>query len=178
MNHLELIYFVVFSIITLFCQFLSTNLLLLLDSVIARIIIVIILLYLISIGPTAGIMGLVAIASIYLERNRRKVNVVAKKLDSMERPKYATVKEATSPQTTVPVNDFDTPVKKEFDYMPNQTCDSPVLLKQFKNSKNDPGMFEPVAESIDQKVVLNSSYPLHGINKLYEDLGFGHIGLD
>ena len=123
-------------------------------------------------------MGLVAIASIYLERNRRKVNVVAKKLDSMERPKYATVKEATSPQTTVPVNDFDTPVKKEFDYMPNQTCDSPVLLKQFKNSKNDPGMFEPVAESIDQKVVLNSSYPLHGINKLYEDLGFGHIGLE
>ena len=43
---------------------------------------------------------------------------------------------------------------------------------------NDPGKFEPVAESIDQKAVLTSSYPLHGINKLYEDLGFGHIGLD
>ena len=175
MNHLELIYFVVFSIITLFCQFLSTNLLLLLDSVVVRIIIVIVLLYLISIGPTAGIMGLVAISSMYLERNRRKIIVAAKKLDSMEKPKYATVKEATSPQTTVPVNNFDSPVMKEFDYTPNQTCDSPVILKQFKNSKNDPGKFEPVAESIDQKVVLTSSYPLNGINKLYEDLGFGHL---
>jgi len=163
MYQIELIYFVILSIITLFSQFLPTTLLLMLDHFIARIIIVIVLLYLISIGPTAGIMGLVAISSMYLERNRRKVVVAAKNLELMDRSTYATIKEASSPQTTVPVNEFDKPVEREFDYMPRETCSS--------------GNFEPVAESINQKAVLKSSYPYDNINKLYEDLGFGHIGV-
>lgn len=167
----ELTYFVVLTVIILFSQFLPTGLLLALDNFIIRIAIVMLLLYLISIGPTAGIMGLVAVASMYLERNRRKVVVAAKKIDLMdwERPEYATVEEASKPQTTVPVNEFDKPDEEEFDYMPHETCKS--------------GDFEPVAPTINEKAVLSTIYPLNkngpesgtGSDELFEQLGFGHI---
>jgi hypothetical protein len=167
----ELTYFVVLTVIILFSQFLPTGLLLALDNFIVRIAIVMLLLYLISLGPTAGIMGLVAVASMYLERNRRKVVVAAKKIDLMdwERPEYATVEEASKPQTTVPVNEFDKPDEEEYDFLPHETCDS--------------GNFEPVAPSINEKAVLSTIYPLNkdgpesgtGSDELFEQLGFGHI---
>jgi hypothetical protein len=167
----ELTYFVVLTVIILFSQFLPTGLLLALDNFIIRIAIVMLLLYLISLGPTAGIMGLVAVSSMYLERNRRKVVVATNKIDLMdwERPEYATVEEASKPQTTVPVNEFDKPDEEEYDYMPHETCDS--------------GNFEPVAPSINEKAVLSTIYPLNkngpesgtGSDELFEQLGFGHI---
>jgi len=167
MYRIELIYFIVLTIIILFSQFLPTELLLPLDNFIVRIMIVILLLYLIGIGPTAGIIGFVAISCMYLERNRRKMIIANKKLDSMDINylKQATVEEASQPQKIVNVNDFDNPTKKVADYIPHQTCDSG---------------FEPVGQSIDQKVVLSTIYPLQsnsaaGSNTLYEELGFGHI---
>lgn len=171
MYRTELIYFIVLTVIVLFSQFLPTGLLLLLDNFIARILIVLALLYLISLGPTAGILGLMAIAVMYLERNRRKVVVAAKKIDLMDinRPQQATVEEASQPQKTVPVNEFNKPQDIESDFMPHETCDS--------------GHFEPVAPTINEKAVLSTIYPLNkngpeagdGSDKLYEELGFGHI---
>jgi hypothetical protein len=171
MYRTELTYFIVLTVIILFSQFLPTWLLLSLDNIIVRIAIVMLLLYLISIGPTAGILGLVAVSMIYLERNRRKVVVAAKKLDSMDwtRSEFATVEEASKPQTTVPVNEFDKPDDFESDFLPHETCDS--------------GNFEPVAPSINEKAVLSTVYPLPGgrtesasaSDDLYEQLGFGHI---
>ncbi len=171
MYRTELTYFVVLTVIILFSQFLPTGLLMLLDNIIIRILIVLVLLYLISMGPTAGILGLMAVAVMYLERNRRKVVVAAKKIDLMDfnRPELATVEEASKPQTTVPVNEFDKPEEEEFDYMPHETCAS--------------GDFEPVAPTINEKAVLSTIYPLNkrgpeagdGSDKLYEELGFGHI---
>lgn len=168
MYRLELIYFIVLTIIILFSQFLPTELLLPLDNFIVRIGIVILLLYLIGVGPTAGIVGFVAISCMYLERNRRKMSIANQKLDAMDVNylKQATVEEASQAQKTVPVNDFDNPTEKVSDYLPHQTCDS--------------GTFEPVAQSIDEKAVLSTIYPLHnhsaaGSNRLYEELGFGHI---
>jgi len=112
-------------------------------------------------------MGLIAIASMYIERNRRKVVVATKKLDLIDiRPVEATVEEASKPQTTVPVNEFDKPEDEEFDYLPHETCSD---------------LFEPIAPSINEKTVLSTIYPLNGSeagsgsNKLYEQLGFGHI---
>ena len=167
----ELNYFIVLTVIILFSEFLPTNLLLLLDNFIVRILIVLALLYLISLGPTAGIFGFMTVAVIYLERNRRKVSLAAKKLDKMDwtRPEQATVKEASEPQKTVPVNDFDKPREDEADFMPHENCNS--------------GKFEPVAPSINEKAVLSTIYPLHksgpesgsGSDKIYEELGFGHI---
>lgn len=171
MYRAELTYFLVLTVIILFSQFLPTDLLVLLDNFVVRILVVLALLYLISMGPTAGILGLMAIAILYLERNRRKVVVAAKKIDAMDwdRPKQATVEEVAKPQTTVPVNEFDKPNEEESDFMPHETCDS--------------GNFEPVAPTINEKAVLSTIYPLNksgpeagdGSDRLYEELGFGHI---
>lgn len=171
MYRTELLYFSVLTVVILFTPFLPTGLLLLLDNFIVRILIVLALLYLISLGPTAGILGLIAVAVIYLERNRRKVSVIAKKIDEMDwsMPEQATVEEASQPQTTVPVNEFDTPQDEETDYFSKETCDS--------------GDFEPVAPTINEKAVLSTIYPLNksgpesgtAADQLFEELGFGHI---
>ena len=171
MYRTELTYFIVLTVIILFSQFLPSGLLLLLDSFVVRFLVVLVLLYLISLGPTAGILGLMAVSIMYLERNKRKVVVAAKKLDAMDwnLPKQATVEEASKPQTTVPVNEFDKPNDEESDFFPDETCDS--------------GNFEPVAPTINEKAVLSTIYPLHkygpeagdGSDQLYEQLGFGHI---
>jgi hypothetical protein len=171
MYRAELNYFAALIVIILFSQFLPTGLLLLLDNFVIRIAIVIALLYLITLGPTAGIFGLMAVAIMYLERNKRKVSVAAKKLDAMdwERPTHATVEEAAKPQTTVPVNEFDKPVEEESYYIPSESCDT--------------DNFEPVAPTINEKAVLATVYPLtkgapeagDASDQLYEQLGFGHI---
>ncbi len=171
MYRTELLYFVVLTVTILLAEFMPTGLLLLLDNFIVRIILVLLLLYLISLGPTAGILGLMAVASLYLERNRRKVKVAAKKIDLMDnaRPEYATIEEASKPQTTVPVNDFDKPQDEESDYFPVETCES--------------DNFEPVAPTINEKAVLSTIYPLNktgpeagdASDLLYEEMGFGHI---
>lgn len=166
----ELTYFVVLSIIIILAPLLPTQLLLLLDSIIIRIGVVLLLLYLISMGPTAGIFGLMAICIIYLERNRRKVSLAKQKLDKMDftKSRPATVEEASTPQKTVPVRSFDDPDENETEYMPTEEpCDIT--------------MFEPVAPSINEKTVLSTVYPLgnnesgSGSNELFEKLGFGHI---
>jgi hypothetical protein len=171
MYRTELPYFIFLTVIILFSQFFPTNLLLLLDTLVIRIVVVLGLLYLISIGPTAGILGLVAVATLYLERNRRKVIVAAKKIDLMDfdGPKQATVEEASKPQTTVPVNEFDKPNEEESYYIPSETCET--------------DNFEPVAPTINEKAVLSTIYPLNkdgpeagdASNELFEQLGFGHI---
>jgi hypothetical protein len=166
----ELTYFIVLSIIVIVTPLLPTNVLLLLDSIFVRVGVVLLLLYLISIGPTAGIFGLMAVCVIYLERNRRKVNIAKQKLDKMDflKPNQATVEEASTPQKTVPVRPFDRPDQNETDFMPTEEpCDIT--------------MFEPVAPSINEKTVLSTVYPLgndesgSGSNDLFEKLGFGHI---
>ena len=171
MYRTELTYFIVLTVIILFSQFLPTGLLLLLDIVVVRILLVLALLYLIGLGPTAGILGFIAVAVIYLERNRRKVSVAVNKLNKMDwgKSEQATVEEASEPQKTVPVNEFDKPQEEEFDYMPHETCKS--------------GNFEPVAPTINEKAVMSSIYPLNksgpesgtAADKLFEQLGFGHI---
>jgi len=163
----EITYFIVLTVIILSSPFLPSKLLILLDNTAIRIGIVLLLLYLINIGPTAGIFGLLAISILYLERNRHKVAIAVKKLDMMDMPSsYASVKEAGTPQKTVPVAEFDLPQLGEVDFLPHETCDS--------------SNFEPIAPTINQKVVLSSAYPLQQngssvADELYEQLGFGHI---
>ena len=168
MNHTELIYFAVLAIIILLSQFSPTGPLLLLDHSVVRVAIVLLLVYLMHIGPTAGIFGLMAIAILYLERNRRKVGTALLKIDQMDSQylPQATVEEANEPQKTVPVPQFDRPDYSETDFLPTEVADS--------------ASFEAVAPSINQKAVLSTIYPLQGSQSstgsgaLYEELGFGH----
>ena len=168
MYQTELIYFIILTVIVLFSQFLPSGLLLLLDNFLIRISVVFALLYLISLGPTAGIMGLMAIAVIFLERNKRKVEIAAKKLDLMDwsrESRASTIEEASKSQTTIPVNDFDKNTEKETYYIPdNKTCDI-----------SDLSDFEPIGTSINEKTVLSTIPPASSSSKLYEELGFGHI---
>jgi len=167
----ELPYFIVLSLLILFSSFVPTGLLLLLDNALVRLLIVLALLFLIRMGPMAGVFGLMAAALLFLERNRRKVAVALQKVDTMDNatPQQATVEEAGKPQKTVPVNPFDTPKEEESDFFPDDGCES--------------GEFEPVAPTINEKAVLATIYPLHksgpeagtGSNQLFETLGFGHI---
>ena len=172
MNQVEVTYFILFTIIILLCPFFPTALLLLLDNIVVRIAAILLLLYLVNIGPTVGIMGLMAFSLLYLERNRRKVKLAAKKLDEMDfyQSRPATVQEASQPQQTVPVNSFDTPVPTETPNIPeDDTCD-------ITN-------FEPVAPTINEKEVLASIYPLQrgapesgsASDDFFEKLGFGHV---
>lgn len=169
MNPIELSYFVVLVIVILLSQFAPTGLLMLLDHLVIRMAIVLLLLYLMSVGPTAGIFGLMAIAILYLERNRRKIAEAILKIDKMDssytvRHPQATVEEASQPQKTVPVVPFDVPESFETDFLPTEATDS--------------SFFEPVAETINQKAVLSTIYPsgsASALESLYENLGFGHV---
>jgi len=170
MYRTELIYFSILGIIVVLSPSVPTDILLLLDNLLVRVAMIFALLYLIYLGPTAGILGLMAIAVLYLERNRRKVKVATQKLDLMDvnQPQQATVEEEGQPQTTVPVNEFDKPNETESDFLPHNTCSS--------------GEFEPVAPTMNEKTVLSTIYPLNkmnesgsGSNKLFESMGFGHI---
>jgi len=165
----ELMHFTILAILILFSPFLPTCVLLLLDNVLIRFALVLILLYLINIGPTAGIFGLMMVSLLYLERNRRKVSIATKQIDLMDwtKPENATTESSSLSQTTVPVNEFDTPNENTSYYIPSDNYDNDI--------------FEPVAPTINEKSVLQSIYPLNnsgsGTNsdKVYEDLGFGHI---
>jgi hypothetical protein len=169
MDQREVVYFVVLTIPLLASSFLPTDALMLLDHILMRIAVILLLLYLIHVGPTVGIMGLLVVGVLYMERNRRKVEVAAKKWDAMDvhQPSQATVEEASTPQRTVPVASFDTPAGRESAFLPEEEMDISV--------------FEPVGESIQQKQVLEGVYPLSnnakgsGAADLFEQLGMGHV---
>jgi hypothetical protein len=167
----EIQYFVILTILILSAPFLPSGLLILLDNFIVRLGMIAALLYCIHIGPTVAIFGLIAISALYLERNRRKVGLALEKLDAMEVPHapQATVKEASTPQKTVPVRQFDIPAPTESVYVPED------------NGSNQDDNFEAIAPSINQKAVLSTIYPLSssssgsGAQHLFEKLGVGHL---
>lgn len=170
----ELPYFIVFAIIILITPFLPSSILLSFDLLIIRIAVVLLLLYLIRVGPTAGLFGLFAIGIIYLERNRRKALSAKSKLNMMDinTPPQMSVNEESIPQKTVPVVPFSTPLSDN---------ELPFLPSDDTGSDN----FEPVGESINMKDILHTSYPSSGyqpgagasneLDDLYENNGFGHL---
>ena len=142
--------------------FLPSSLLMVLDHIAVRVALLCFLIYTVRIGPTVAILSLMAMAILFLERNRRKVGDALKKLDAMEVPNFADLHEAYKKTMPVDVPDFDVPVPKEVDFMPHDTCDT-----------DD---FEPVDVSINRKEVLSTIYPLaERTDELYEKMGFGHV---
>ena len=164
----ELSYFLTLAIIVLGASYLPTSMLMVLDSIIIRITLIFAVLFLISLGPTAGIFGILAIGILYLERNRRKVAKALTKVDLLDNdlPVQMTVEEESIPQQTVKVNPFDEPRYDMETFMPKEECGS-----------DD---FHPVADTINEKVVLPTIYPrsnpsVNSSSAIYEKSGFGHI---
>lgn len=173
MRQAEITLFILQILLITSSPFLPTSLLLLLDFLVMRILFAILLLYFISVGPTVGIFGFVTLAVLYMERNRRKIQVSLKKWGELDdyQSKLATVEEAHAPQKTVPVAAFDIPNDHATEYAPQE--DEPYDLP----------LFEPVAPSQNEKVVLSSSYPVShrsssstaSMESIYEQLGVGHV---
>jgi hypothetical protein len=165
--------FLIFLII-LICSapFLPTSLILTLDWLVVRIFLIMALLSLVSVGPFVGIFGFVALGALYMERNRRKVQQGLKRWEELDTSprNYATVEEASQPQKTVPVVPFDQPREIQTEYAPD-------------DDTMDISVFEPVAPSLNERVVLSSSYPVGhrsssstaSMESIYEQLGVGHV---
>lgn len=165
MNRTEFIYFVVLILVIVAAPFVPTAALLVLDNMVARIAVIVLLLFMMNQGPTVGLFCFLAIALLFLERNRRKVETALSALDAMEVPvaPQATVEEARAPQQTVPVAAFDVAHEEEITFLPQEDALS---------------TFEPVAPSMNQKSVLSSIYSdgsASATQHLYEELGFGHV---
>ena len=172
MRQAEIPLFILLILVITLTPFLPTRLLLTLDWLVIRIASAVLLLYFVSTGPIIAVFGFVALALLYMERNRRKVQIGLKKWDALDAldAKLAPVEEAHRAQTTVKVASFDTPDGSETEYAPQE-------------EDNDISVFEPVAPSQNEKVVLASAYPVGhqsssstaSIGSIYEQLGFGHV---
>jgi hypothetical protein len=173
MRQAEIPLFLLLIAVIAAAPFLPTRLLLVLDWLVVRILVAVLLLYFVSAGPVAAVFGFMALALLYMERNRRKVQVALTKWDALDAAteRLASVEEAHRPQTTVRVAPFDTPDAGETEYAPQE--DEPM----------DISVFEPVAPSQNEKVVLASAYPVShqaasstaSLGSIYEQLGFGHV---
>lgn len=170
MRQAEVPLFVGLILVIAAAPFLPTRLLLSLDWLVVRVFAAVLLLYVVSFGPMAAVFGFVALALLYMERNRRKVQGGLTKwneLDVLDRG--APIQEAHAPQTTVNVAPFDTADAREIEYEPIDADPTSV--------------FEPVAPSLNEKVVMASSYPVShqassstaSLGSIYEQLGFGHV---
>ena len=172
MRQAEIPLFILLILIVAVAPFLPTRLLLLLDWLVMRIFAVVLLLYAVSLGPIAAVFGFMALAILYMERNRRKVQGGLQKWEELDAAQYklASVEEAHRAQSTVRVAPFDTPDESETDYAPQE---EPM----------DISVFDPVAPSQNEKVVLASAYPVghqsssstSSLSSIYEQLGVGHV---
>lgn len=146
---------------------LPTGLLMLLDTVVVRIAVVLGLLFAITIGPVEGLLALVAVGALALERNRRKVAVARAKLDLMDqqRERPATVAELAEPQTTVPVRSFDNAEDLSLHFLPGESTGSDE--------------FHPVvgSTSLNHKEIFESAPNGSAAGAIFEQEGVGHIGL-
>ena len=112
----------VLALVILLTPILPTAGLQLLDNLVVRIALVFGLLYAITQGALLGLLALLAVGSLYLERNRRKVHQARQKFaelpdpEAAERP--ATVEEESEPQDTVPVIAFEEPSGDVTTYLP------------------------------------------------------------
>lgn len=154
-------------------SYLPTSLLLLLDLWIVRIACMLFLLFAVSIGPTVGIFGFLAMALLFMERNRRKIDHALVKLDQMD-PEKKPLASVDSPSTLT-----------SYETMHPTSSSSPSLLEHGHSSKEgsyvpsddsyDITQFEPVAPTINQKEVMQSLRSSSAAAAFYEELGVGHV---
>jgi hypothetical protein len=159
----EYTHLILMAMIILFTPSMPDSILFLFDSIIVRIAVVLVLLYMISSDYMSGLMALLMFGSLFLERNRRKILLARKMVDKMD--PYAsdkmTVEEEGKSQKTVKVLPFYTPDLEVISYEPKRDMGS-----------ND---FHPVDESINHKKPLETISLGNKSADMYEHDGFGHL---
>jgi hypothetical protein len=118
----------------------------LLDNLLVRVVLLVGLVAAVYHGYATGLLALVVIGLLYMERNRRKVNQARQRFDNLTaedlKKPQATVEEEAIPQDTVPVVEFDTPQDVEFGYLPQKKMGSDAFERV------------PFSENLDQKSPL------------------------
>jgi len=117
----ELYSLIVLLIITFAAPAIPGSVLQLLDNVFVSLVLVLGLLFAITVSPLLGIMALMAIAMLYMERNRIKVAKARTKFNEIQEasdPAQMTVEEEGVPQDTVEVREFATAKPSESIYLP------------------------------------------------------------
>jgi hypothetical protein len=140
MRQAELLSVGIPALVVLLSPIAPTALLLALDSLFVKIALVAAFLWATTQGPLIGVLALLAIGSLYLERNRRKVNLARKvfaEIPQASDPPQATVEEEAEPQDTVPVVAFDEPSGDIATYLPKGSMGS--------------NEFAPVAPTLNEK---------------------------
>jgi hypothetical protein len=159
----DYIHLIIMAAIILLTPSLPNSVLFLFDSIIVRIGVVLFLLYMIGTDYMGGIIALLMIGSLFLERNRRKVLLARNSVDKMD--PYAsdkmTVEEEGKSQKTVKVLPFYTPDLEVISYEPKRDMGS-----------ND---FHPIDETINHKIPLDTIPLGNKSADMYENNGFGHI---
>jgi hypothetical protein len=144
----ELTWVLVFAGVALIAPVLPTKVLMLLDNIIFRLVAVLLILYSVSLNSQIGLMALLVVGLLYLERNRRKIQIAAARINLMDNndgiAPQATVEQAAKAQTTVPVRNFDEPEDLSLHFLPGDHMGSDE--------------FHPVGgESLNDKIALDSA---------------------
>ena len=141
--------FAIFVAVVLAAPFSPSSLLFWLDSIAVRVALIAVLLYVTRMGAIPSLFCFMALAALFLERNRRKVQHAQKALAAMDAIDPAATQRADltmTPPTTVHPVEFDQPAERETSFLPIREMDT--------------ADFEPVGDSVNEKVVLASAY--HG----------------
>jgi hypothetical protein len=108
-------------IVTFAAPVLPSPILQLLDNIIVDIVLVLLVLFAVTQGPLLGIMALMAIAMLYMERNRIKILAARTKFNEIQEatdPAEMTVEQEGVPQETVEVREFRRARASETIYLP------------------------------------------------------------
>ena len=116
----------------------------LLDNLLVRVVLLVGLVAAVYHGYATGLLALMVIGLLYMERNRRKVDQARKRFDNLTaedvKRSQATVEEEGTPQDNVPVVEFDTPQDVEFGYLPPKKMGSDAFERvPFSEDLDDKG---------------------------------------
>jgi hypothetical protein len=117
----ELYSLIVLLIITFAAPVLPQPVLHLLDNVLINIVLVLGILFAVTQGPVVGIIALMAVAMLYMERNRTKVERARTKFSEIQEasdPAEMTVAQEGQPQDNVTVREFTRARASEAIYLP------------------------------------------------------------
>ena len=116
----------------------------LLDNLLVRVVLLVGLVAAVYHGYATGLLALMVIGLLYMERNRRKVDQARKRFDNLTaedvKRTQATVEEEATPQDNVSVVEFDTPQDVEFGYLPPKKMGSDAFERvPFSEDLDDKG---------------------------------------
>jgi hypothetical protein len=146
---------IVHVLLFLAIPYLPRKVLILTDNILVRLALLAILISAAYVGPIVAISTFIVIAFLFIERNKRKMHMLERKM-AQSTPESPAIESIETPETAPAQPVFDTPVVESHAFMP----------------QNDSGSdaFAPVAESMNQKIPLPTEGSNDGSQKAINQL--------